>query len=125
MTGAEESRRIEVKDGDQTVAAAEVRAVEHTEGTVRTSLLPSSGHTTPGSRASLVDAVMDLPEVQASTRLEATVPLGDAESLERLRERAEDTVTRPAGSTALVDADIPPASPAGTCREPDGGQSAS
>ena len=47
---------------------------------------------------------MDLPEVQDSARLEATVPLGDAESLERLRERAEDTVTRPAGSTALVDA---------------------
>ena len=57
---------------------------------------------------------MDLPEVQDSARLEAAVPLGDAESLERLRERAEDTVTRPAGSTALVDADIPPGSPAGT-----------
>ena len=52
------------------------------------------------------------PEVQASSRLEATVPLGDAGSLQRLRERTEDTVTRPAGSTALVDADIPPGSPA-------------
>ena len=41
--------------------------------------------------------------------LEATLPLGDAESLERLRERTEDTVSRPAGSTTLVDADIPPA----------------
>ena len=50
---------------------------------------------------------MDLPEVQASSRLEATVPLGDAESLERLRERTEDAVTRPAGSTALLDAGIP------------------
>jgi hypothetical protein len=39
--------------------------------------------------------------VQAGSRLEATVPLGDAESLERLRERTEQTVTRPAGSTAL------------------------
>ena len=33
------------------------------------------------------------PEVQASSRLEATVPLGDAGSLQRLRERTEDTVT--------------------------------
>jgi hypothetical protein len=32
--------------------------------------------------------------------------LGDAEALQRLRERATDTVTRPAGSTELVDADI-------------------
>jgi hypothetical protein len=50
---------------------------------------------------------MDLPEVQASEHLKATVPLGDGESLERLRERTDDTTTRPAGSTALVDAKIP------------------
>jgi hypothetical protein len=82
--------------------------------TIRTSLHPSSGPTPPGSRADLVDAVMDLPEVQASSRLEATVPLGDAESLERLRERTDDAVTRPAGSTALLDAGIPDADDAGT-----------
>ena len=102
MTSEDKSRRIEVVVDDQTVAAAEVTTAEHAEGTVRTSLLPSSGHTPPGSRASVVDAVMDLPEVQASPRLEAAVPLGDAETLERLRERTEDAVTRPAGSTALV-----------------------
>jgi hypothetical protein len=58
--------------------------------------------------ASLVDAVMDLSEVRASARLEATVPLGDAELLERLRQRTHGAVTRPAGCTALLDADIPP-----------------
>jgi hypothetical protein len=125
MTSPDKSHRVEVKDHDQTVAVAEVRTLDHPAGTVRTSLLPSSGHTSPGSHASLVDAVMDLPEVQASSRLEATLPLGDVESLERLRERTEDSVTRPAGSTALVDADIPPGSPPGTSREPGGGQSAS
>ncbi len=67
----------------------------------------------PGRRASLVDAVMDLPEVQASARLEATVPLGDTELLERLRQRTHNAVTRPAGCTALVDADIPARSAAG------------
>jgi uncharacterized phage protein gp47/JayE len=107
MTDPGKSRHVEVKVGDQTIAAAEVTMHEQAEGTVRTSLHPSSGHVPPGSRAHLVDAVLDLPEVQASSRLEATVPLGDTESLERLRERTEDTVTRPAGSTALVDADIP------------------
>jgi hypothetical protein len=68
----------------------------------------------------LVDAVMDLPEVRASSRLEATVPLGDAELLERLRERTQDTVTRPAGSNALVDAGIPPCGPAGPGQETGG-----
>jgi hypothetical protein len=98
---------VEVKDEGQTVAAAEVTPVEHAEGTVRTSLLPSSGHTPPGSRASLVDAVLDLPEVRASARLEATVPLGDAEALDRLRARCRDVRTRPAGATCLVDAELP------------------
>jgi hypothetical protein len=50
---------------------------------------------------------MDLPEVQASQRLEATVPLGDSEFLARLRERTTGVVTRPAGSTLLLDATIP------------------
>ena len=111
MSSDDKSRRVEIKDGDQTVAAAEV--AEHAEGTIRTTLTPSAGHTPPGSHADLVDAVMDLPEVQASSRLEATVPPGDTEALERLRERTEDTVTRPAGSTILVDADIPDADPPG------------
>ena len=124
MTSPDKSHHVEVKDGDHTVAAAEVTAVDNAEGTVRASLLPSSGHTPPGTRASLVDAVMDLPEVQASSRLEATIPLGDADSLQRLRERTEDTVTRPAGSTALVDGDIPPASRAESGREPGGEKSA-
>ena len=124
MTSPDKSR-VEVKDDDQVVAAAEVTTREQAEGTVRASLLPSSGHTPPGSRASLVDAVMDQPEVQAGSRLEATVPLGDAESLERLRERTEDTATRPAGSTALVDADLPPGSHTGTGREAGGETSAS
>ncbi len=118
MTSDDKSRRVEVKDGDQLVAAAEV--AEQAEGVVRTSLLPTAGHTPPGSRASLVDAVMDTPEVQASSRLEATVPLGDAESLERLRERTDDAVTRPAGSTALVDADLPDSGDAKTGQEPGG-----
>jgi hypothetical protein len=59
---------------------------------------------------------MDLPEVQASEHLQAAVPLGDGESLERLRERTDAMTTRPAGSTALLDANIPPD------REPGSGQ---
>ena len=101
-------RHVEVKVGDQTVAAAMVTTSQEADGTAQASLHAASGHIAPGSRASLVDAVLDLPEVQASARLEATLPLGDGESLERLRQRTDDTATRPAGSTALVDAKILP-----------------
>ncbi len=107
MTGSDTSRHVEVKEGDQTVAAAEVTTSGQADGTARISLHAAPGHIVPGSRANLVDAVMNLPEVQASERLEATVPLGDCESLERLRERTKDPVTWAAGSTALLDATIP------------------
>jgi uncharacterized phage protein gp47/JayE len=118
MTDPDTSRHVEIKDGDQTVAAAEVTTSQATGGTARASLQAAPGHIAPGSRASLVDAVMDLPEVQASERLQATVPLGDGESLERLRERTDNTTTRPAGSTALLDANIPAGGEAGSGQEP-------
>jgi hypothetical protein len=114
VTNPETPRSLEIKDEtNRTVAKAEVTTALGPEGTVRTSM-----HADPdvpsGTRASLVDAVMDLPEVQASDRVEAAVPYGDAESIERLRERTEDAQTRAAGATTLLDANIPAA------REPDG-----
>jgi hypothetical protein len=106
MSSPESHRHVEIKDGDQTVAGAEVTTSAES-GTVRASLHAAGGHIAPGRRASLVDAVMDLPQVRESERLEAAAPLGDGESLERLRERTEDSTTRAAGSTALLDARIP------------------
>jgi hypothetical protein len=120
VTDPDTSRHIEIRDGDQTVAAAEVTTSQEVDGTAQASLHAASGHIAPGSRASLVDAVMDLPEVQQSARLKAAVPLGDTESLWRLRERTDDTVMRPAGSTALVDAKIPPDYEPESGQEPDG-----
>ena len=107
MSEPPETQHVEITDGDRTVAAAEVSTSDENE-TARASLHAAAGHIVPGRRASLVDAVLDLPQVQDSARLEASVPLGDAESLERLRERTDESSTRPAGSTALLDASIRP-----------------
>ena len=82
------------------------------------SLRAESGHITPGRRASLVDAVLDRPEVRESARLEAAFPLGDAESLHRLEQRCEHVRTRPAGSSAIVEADLPSGGPGSTAQEP-------
>ena len=124
MTDPEASRHVEIKDGDRTVADAEVSATPERGGTARATLRAASGHIAPGSRASLVDAVMDLPEVRESSRLEAAIPLGDSESLERLRQRSDDVTTRSAGSTALVDAKVPPAGESRPGHAPDGESSA-
>ena len=107
MGSSDMPRHIKIEDGDHTVAAAEVAVSGQEDRTARTSLHAASGHIAPGRRARLVDAVLELPEVQASARLEASVPAGDAESIQRLRERTKDAVTRPAGSTVLLDANIP------------------
>jgi hypothetical protein len=109
MTDPETSRHVEIKDDDdRTAAIAEVTTASGPEGTVRTSMYAKSEHVRPGDRAALVDEVMDLPEVRASDRVEATVPYGDVESVQRLRERTDDTVLRAAGGTTLLDANVPP-----------------
>ena len=97
MANPDDSRHIQVKSGDEMVAEAEIWPAQES-GTARASLRAEAGHIPPGSRASLVDAVMDQPEVQGSAQLKAAIPLGDGESLDRLRERTEDLTARPAGS---------------------------
>jgi hypothetical protein len=116
MTNCDDARRIEIKDGDETVAVADVARLP--DGTARASVHPKSGHAAPGHRASLVDAVVELPEVRESQRLEASIPVGDTETLHRLHERTEATSTRPAGSTALVDGDVPVQGGPGGPRQP-------
>jgi hypothetical protein len=97
---------IEIKDGDARImATADITAPPGREA-ARASLHAAPGHAPAGSRAQLVDAVMDVAEVQRCTRLEVTVPLGDAEVLERIRERADEVETRQAGATVLLDASI-------------------
>jgi hypothetical protein len=106
MTSPGPHHHLEIKEGEQTVAAADVTIPPET-GTAQASLRTAPGHIVPGRRASLVDAVMDLPDVQESSHLEAALPIGDSEILDRLRERSENATTRAAGSSALLDADIP------------------
>jgi hypothetical protein len=109
MTDPATSRYVKIKDDeDRTAAVAEVTTARGPEGTVRTSMYAKNEHVRPGDRATLVDEVMDLPEVKASNRVEATVPYGDAESVERLRQRTDDAILGAAGATTLLDANLPP-----------------
>jgi hypothetical protein len=101
------------QDHDHSVVRAEVTTSPGSGGTARVSLHAESGHIKPGRRAVLVDAVLNLPEVQDSARLEAAFHLGDSESLQRLQERCEDARTHPAGWSALLDATLQPAVAAG------------
>jgi hypothetical protein len=100
------SRQVEVAEHGEVVAVADIEPTDD-QGVVRASLHAQAGHLPTGARARLVDAVLDLPQTQESNRLEATLPLGDAESLGRLRERCDEVQARPAGASCLVDAALP------------------
>ena len=104
-------RHVEVSDHRGAVASADVTITQQAVRTARASLRTAAGHLAPGSRARLVDAVLDLPELHNGGRLEAAFPLGDSETLHRLRQRCTDVTTRPAGSTVLLEATIGPAIP--------------
>jgi hypothetical protein len=97
-------QHLEIFDGDRAVTSADVDTSTNLDEPA--GLQAKSGHIPHGSRASMVDAVLDLPEVQRSHHLEVTVPLGDAESLLRLQDRCGNMTTRAAGCSALVDADL-------------------
>jgi hypothetical protein len=118
MAEHDRHQHVEVSDDGRTVAAAEVTTPEGSGGTARASLRAESGHIAPGCRASLVDAVLDLPEVRESARLEAVFPLGDGESLHRLEQCCEDVHTHPAGSSAILEADLPFGGRGSTAQEP-------
>jgi hypothetical protein len=97
-------RHLDITIGGQAVATADVEQRPET-GVVRAAVHVESGHYPPGTRARLVDAILDLPEFGTQQRLEVALPLGETETLQRLRERCDQVRTRPAGATCLVDAE--------------------
>ncbi len=111
MARRELHRHVEISDAERAVAAAEVTC-QGPGGTAWASLRAESGHITPGRRASLVDAVLDLPEVRESAHLKVVFPLGDCETLQRLQERCPDVRTHPAGASAITEANLPACRPA-------------
>ena len=106
MPAEQNGRQVEIAEHGEVVAVADVEPTDD-HGVVRASLHARAGHLPTGARTRLVDAVLDLPQTQDSNRLEATLPLGDAESLERLRERCDEVQAHPAGASCLVDAALP------------------
>jgi len=100
---SEQSQRIQINDGETIVASAEVVT---SGGVARARLHAESGHLPAGTRAHLVDALLELEAVRDCSHLEVTIPVGDAESLLRLEMLAESTDVHAAGSSTLVDATL-------------------
>jgi len=98
-----DDRTIHIEAEGRTLATAEVHPADE-PGVVHSDLHVESGHLPGGTRTRLVDAVLEHPRVDEADRLLATMPLGDTEMLERVRERCDDVEARAAGATKLVKA---------------------
>jgi hypothetical protein len=100
------SPRIHIGGDDgRTLAVATIDVID--PSVVRASMHVVPGHLPPGTRSRLVDAVLDDPDVRSRRHVQVTLPLGDFEILDRLRERGLLGTFRAAGSTCLLDVELP------------------
>jgi hypothetical protein len=105
MTRSADHPTIQIEADGRTLASAELHPTDE-PGLVHSDLHVESGHLPAGTRTRLVDAVLEHPEVEEADRLLATMPLGDTEMLDRVRERCDDVDARAAGATKLVQAHL-------------------
>ena len=105
MTLSADRPTIHIEMDGHTVATAEVHSTD-VAGTVQTDMHVESGPLPAGARTRLVDAVLAHPDVDHADRLLATMPLGDVEMLQRVRERCDDVEAHAAGATKLVEARV-------------------
>ena len=103
MSDADQQRHITIDHAGRAVATADLESCTDTD-TIIASLHIESGHLPTGTRTRLVDAVVDRASALHAERLQASLPAGDGEILDRLRERCTRVDTRTAGSSCLAEA---------------------
>lgn len=101
-----DSHRLTIEDNGRLLAQATLRINTETHS-VHADLHVESGHLPVGTRTRLVDAVLNQPSADPGTHLEVTLPAGDGEILDRLRQRCDDLQVRPAGSSCLARGLVP------------------
>jgi hypothetical protein len=99
-------QHIAIEDDGRLLAEA---VVETQPDLVKAQLRVESGHIPPGATSRLVDAVLDLPNVPPGTPLDLTLPAGEAEMLQQIRNRCTDVNTRVAGVSCRLSTAFPTA----------------
>jgi len=106
VTSSPESHEIAIETDGQLSGVAKVTRTDD-PAVVRAAMHVESGQLPPGARKSLVDAVLDEPQVKVASHLTASMPTGDTEMVGRVRERAASVELRATGATKLVEAELP------------------
>ena len=103
---------ITLTDDGQLLAEATIRSATH-RPSVHADLHCEAGHLPVGTRTRLVDAVLEATAAEPGIQLLVTLPAGDGEILDRLRQRCDNLQTRAAGASCLA---------TGTLRHEEAGQ---
>lgn len=98
---------VEIRHDGRVVAAADVVSSTEPHGTARVTVHSPDSDSPLDVRAELVDKVMDQPGVSNSDSVRVVAPLGDAEALAQLQQRTSSFTARPAGSSSVIEADVP------------------
>ena len=101
-----DTQRITVEEDGRVLAEATLRS-DTEQRSVRADMHVEAGHLPVGTRTRLVDAVLDDESAAAGAHLDATLPAGDGEILDRLRERCDDVQVRSAGASTLASTTVP------------------
>lgn len=109
MSGDRTHRHVHIDQDGRVLASAEITGADLSASikVVDAALHIEPGVLPAGTRGRLIDAVLELPDTRAGDKLEATAPAGDGELLEQVRDRLAGVHTRTAGTTVLIDADLP------------------
>lgn len=78
------------------------------DGEVRVDVHTTSGHLPAGARQRLADAVHEAVTDVEAERVSATVPMGDAELVDGIRDHLNDVELRAAGSTSIIEGTVAP-----------------
>jgi hypothetical protein len=103
--GMSDVEHLTVEEDGRVLADATVSPPDGNNRT-RAQVHVAAGHLPPGTRRKLVDALQAAVAESDATSLVASVPLGDTELVEGLREHLTDVTLRAAGATSIIEGGV-------------------
>lgn len=100
-----EDRHITIASGDDVLAEASVSTPDD-DGEVRVAVHVAPGQLPAGARQRMADAIHDTLSNDNAERVTASVPLGDAELVDGIREHLVHAELRAAGATSIIQGDV-------------------
>lgn len=100
-------RNITVEDGGEVVAQAAITTTDGA-GEARAEVSIAPGHLPVGTRQRVADAVHEAVVADHAGHLTASVPQGDAELVDGIRDHLSDVHLRAAGASCIIEGDVDP-----------------